>query len=191
MLAAGFSGTLGGMATRVGEHWRQRLGRSRLIVFFAVTSVVSQAAVSLPLRPIIGTFFELQVTASTAEAYRATFAGWQAAGHLDAYRQHLWIDALHWVWYTGLLTTLLCRLFEANDIGRRWNGLLVLPLVAGLSDCLENAMQFVFLSGADFSNIVDPLPLVSMLASMAKWAAAGCCVLLSAALCVRWVVRRR
>jgi hypothetical protein len=68
-----------------------------------------------------------------------------------------------------LFTALLCRLFEDLRVPGRFNGVLVLPLASGLLDWFENRLQHVFLSSPDFATLVDPLPLISSLASDAKW----------------------
>ena len=85
------------------------------------------------------------------------------------YRAHFLLDDFHWVWYTIFFTALLCRLFDRFDISRERNWFLLLPLASGLLDWYENHLQHVFLSSADFTTIIDPLPLYSTVASDVKW----------------------
>ena len=112
------------------------------------------------------------------------------AGAMQAYRNHLIFDDVHWIWYSGLGTFLLCFLFERRRISHRLDWVLVLPLASGLLDWYENHLQHLFLSSTDYSAIVDPLPLLSTLASIAKWSLALAYVVLAAALAIRGPVRQ-
>lgn len=111
----------------------------------------------------------LQVSAVTAERYHEVFAQWDIQGLMPFYRAHFMIDNIHWVWYTGLLLTLLAISLEAANAPSRLNAVLVAPIVAGLCDVLENSVQQIFLSDAAYATVVDPLPLISTLASITKW----------------------
>ncbi len=101
---------------------------------------------------------------------------------MDFYRAHFILDDIHWIWYAGLFTALLCRLFEHHGVEHKYDWVLLLPLGSGLLDWYENHLQHVFLSAPDFATIVDPLPLFSTIASDVKWLFAAIYVLLSAVL---------
>ena len=156
-----------------------------LVAMLAVAYAISQATILAILHPLGPSIAKLQCCAFTADAYIATFRAWESAGVLSAYRAHFVLDDVHWIWYSLLATALLCRLFERQRVPHRYDFVLVLPLVSGLCDAYENHLQHVFLSAPDYSTIVDPLPLLSTLASDAKWALAAGYVLLITGLFVR------
>jgi hypothetical protein len=66
-------------------------------------------------------------------------------------------------------TALLGRLFERRGVARRLDWILALPLASGLLDLFENRIQQGFLGAPDFSTVVNPLPLISTIASDLKW----------------------
>jgi hypothetical protein len=161
---------------------RPALGRTWLIVLFAAVYAVSQVTILVILHPLGSSIAELQTQAFTAAKYVEIFREWEEAGLMPAYRAHFILDDVHWIWYAGLFTCLLCRLFERRGVAHRFDWLLLLPLAAGLLDAYENHLQHVFLSTPDFSTIVDPLPLFSTLASDLKWLLALAFVALTLAL---------
>ena len=113
--------------------------------------------------------FELQTTGTSVTDYMTVFRAWEASGDMAFYRAHFLFDDFHWVWYTVFFTALLCRLFDRFEISSERNWFLLLPLASGLLDWYENHLQHVFLSSANFTTIIDPLPLYSTLASDVKW----------------------
>jgi len=164
---------------------RPALGRTWLIALFGIAYLISQVTILLIARPLGGALLDLQCFGFTAAKYVAVFRDWEASGAMAAYRAHFVLDDVHWVWYAAFFTVLLCRLFERHRIPHRFDWLLVLPLASGLLDCYENHLQHVFLAAPDYATIVDPLPLLSTLASDAKWLLAAVYVLLSVALIAR------
>ena len=161
-------------------------------VFFGVTYAVSQLAIIAILRPVgTANFLHLQCLTFDAASYIEVFTRWRADGSLDAYRAHLTIDTVHWVWYSMFATSLLARLFERLDVPPRYDFVLLLPLASGLFDGLENHFQHVFLETPDFAAIVDPLPLWSACASILKWLLVAIYVTTIGALGVRSAIRRR
>lgn len=160
--------------TSLAARLRARLALPRwAIAGLAAIYAASQATILWTLWPIRREVGRLQVAGFRAENYRDTFQRWIDAGLMDAYRAHFAFDDLHGVWYAALGTTLLCRLFETRGVAQRRNWLLLLPLATALLDAVENAIQHRFLAAPDFAAIVDPWPLVSTLASIAKWACAA------------------
>jgi len=164
---------------------RLALGHTWLIGLFGIAYLVSQVTILIIVEPLGSSLAELQCLGFSADRYIAIFRHWEETGVMSAYRAHFVLDDVHWVWYSAFFTVLLCRLFESRRIPHRFNWLLLLPLASGLFDWYENQMQHVFLSSPDFSTIVDPLPLLSTLASDAKWMLASVYILLSAVLLVR------
>jgi hypothetical protein len=164
---------------------RPALGRTWLIVLFGSAYLVSQVTILLIVRPLGRSLLDLQCFGFTAAKYVTVFREWEAGGVMDAYRAHFVLDDVHWVWYAGFFTVLLCRLFERHRIPHGLDWLLVLPLASGLLDWYENHLQHVFLSAPDHSMIVDPLPLLSTLASDAKWLLAAAYLLLVVVLLAR------
>ena len=170
---------------------RANLGCTWLIILFAVIYVISQITIIVILGPIEDAMIYLQTTGVTAEQYLSVFRDWQATGEMAFYKAHFILDDVHWIWYAGLFTTILCRLFNRLDIAQKHNWVLLLPLASGLLDWYENHLQHVFLSAVDFATIVDPLPLLSTVASDLKWLLSACYVLLSVILTIRLMRKRR
>jgi len=151
------------------DNLRRELGRSWIIVLFGLAYLISQVTIIIILGPIEDTMMKLQVSGTSVVDYLAVFGAWEASGDMAFYRAHFLFDDFHWVWYTIFLTALLSRLFDRFEISNERNWFLLLPLASGLLDWYENHLQHVFLSSADFSTIIDPLPLYSTLASDVKW----------------------
>ena len=161
------------------------LGRGWLIWLFGIAYLVSQITILVIVEPLGSSFLELQCFGYSAEKSIEIFRRWEEIGALDAYRAHFTLDDVHWVWYSGLFTVVLCSLFERRKIPHRFNWLLLLPLASGLLDWYENQLQHVFLNSNDFSGVVDPLPLLSTLASVSKWTLAIIYFVLTIALLTR------
>jgi len=169
---------------------RSELGRTWLIILFAVAYVISQITIIVILGPIENAMIKLQISGVSASDYLAIFNNWEASGGMAFYRAHFILDDVHWIWYAGLFTTLLCRLFNSNGVGQRYNWVLSLPLASGLLDWYENHLQHIFLSSKDFATIVDPLPLYSTIASDVKWLFSLVYITLTVVLAVRLYLNR-
>ncbi len=151
------------------DNLRRQLGQSWIIALFGIAYLVSQVTIIIILGPIVDAMINLQVTGTSVSDYTAVFGVWEASGDMAFYRAHFLFDDFHWVWYTVFFTALLCRLFDQFQISSERNWFLLLPLASGLLDWYENHLQHVFLNSADFTTIIDPLPLYSTLASDLKW----------------------
>jgi hypothetical protein len=127
---------------------------------------------------------KLQTTGVSVGEYLAVFRSWEESGEMAFYRAHFILDDVHWIWYAGLFTTVLCRLFDRHGVGHKYDWVLLLPLGSGLLDWYENQLQHVFLSASDFATIVDPLPLFSTVASDVKWLFSAIYILLTIVLAV-------
>ena len=169
---------------------RRELGRTWLIAVFGVAYAISQVTIIVILGPIEDAMIKFQVTGISASDYRAVFSAWQESGGMAAYRAHFILDDVHWIWYAGLFTALLCRLFERRQVSHRHDWVLLLPLASGLLDWFENRLQHVFLSSPDFATIVDPLPLFSTVASDVKWLFAVVYILLSLVMLIQLALGR-
>ena len=169
---------------------RRELGRTWLIAVFGVAYAISQVTIIVILGPIEDAMIKLQITGVSASDYRAVFSAWQESGAMAAYRAHFILDDVHWIWYAGLFTALLCWLFERKQVSHRHDWVLLLPLASGLLDWFENRLQHVFLSSSDFATIVDPLPLFSTVASDVKWLFAVVYILLSLLMLIQLALGR-
>ncbi len=147
----------------------QSLGRTWFLVLFGLAYVVSQLAILVTLAPVGSELLRLQCFGFSAAKTLHVFRAWQQTGAIDASRAHFILDDVHWLWYAGFFTALLGRLFERRGVTHRLDWILVLPLASGLLDVFENQIQHVFLGAPDFSTVVDPLPLISTVASDLKW----------------------
>lgn len=151
------------------DNLRQQLGRTWIIVLFAIAYVISQLTILIILGPIEHAMLKLQLSGFSAADYVVVFSAWEASGDMAYYRAHFILDDVHWIWYSVLFTALLCWLFDRSEIPSNRNWFLLLPLASGLLDWYENRLQHVFLSSTDLAMIFDPLPLYSTLASDLKW----------------------
>ena len=172
------------------SNLRKQLGRTWLIILFGVAYAISQITILVILGPIAESMLQLQVTGVSADSYLAVFRDWEASGAMAFYRSHFILDDVHWIFYTGLFTTALCRLFNRHGIAHKHNWLLLLPLGSGLLDWYENSLQHVFLSAPDFATIVDPLPLLSTVASDVKWTFSMVYITLTIILLVRLLFKK-
>ena len=164
---------------------RAKLGRTWLITLFGIAYAISQITIIVILGPIVDEMIKLQTTGVSANAYLAVFREWEASGGMAFYRAHFILDDIHWIFYTGLFTAVLCRLFERHGVARKYDWLLLLPLGSGLLDWYENRLQHFFLSASEFATIVDPLPLYSTVASDVKWLFSAIYISLTVILLVR------
>ena len=161
---------------------RHELGRTWLVVFFGIVYMISQVTILVILDPIADAMIKLQTTGFSASDYLTVFRIWDGSGGMPSYRAHFILDDYHWIWYSLWFTSLLCWLYERQDLTHKHNWVLVLPLASGLLDWYENHLQHVFLSAPDFATIVDPLPLFSTIASDVKWLLAAIYIVLSVVL---------
>jgi len=108
-------------------------------VLFAIAYVISQITIIVILGPIEAAMIKLQVTGVSADAYLAVFRDWEASGGMAFYRAHFILDDPHPIWYAGLFTTLLCRLFDRCSVAHKYDWVLLLPLGSGLLDWYETS----------------------------------------------------
>jgi hypothetical protein len=167
------------------DRVRSEIGRPWLVGLFGGAFVVSQLTLMAILQPLGASFLALQCCGTTAQRTLEVYRGWERSGAIMAYRAHFQLDSLHWIWYAGLFTTLLSWLFVTRKVPSRFNAVLLLPLVSAWFDVLENRLQQIFVESPHYALVVDPLPLISTLASLAKWILAATYVATSVLLLLR------
>lgn len=149
---------------------RTFLAHKGLLAFFGAIYAVSQVIIAVVVDPLVPErMVGLQVTGFAVSDYLTTFAAWTSEGTMPFYHAHLIFDDVHWIWYSIFLSVALALSLEAAKLSDRWNIVLTFPLIAGVNDWFENGLQHVFLSGANYQMIVDPLPAISTTASIIKW----------------------
>lgn len=155
-------------------RYRNAIGQRWLVMLFAGIYIVSQAIIIVLLEQVgSDQAAKLQLFGFTADYYLETFNSWESAGTMAFYKAHLFIDAVHPIWYTLTLSALLALSMNGKELDHKHNRLLVLPMLVGLCDTLENSIQLVFLSDPSYVTVVDPLPLISTLLSLTKWTLAS------------------
>src|SRR3989338_5977590 len=145
---------------------RQRLDSWTLIIVFGVIYFASQITIGVIVHPLGPDMLAVQ-TSLSADAVRAIFARWEAAGLLGTYAAHYTLDMVHPLWYGVFLAALLAKGFNANGVAAKWNLLLLVPVVAALCDVTENLVHLSFL--ADRANITAAAVLFGNGAAMVKW----------------------
>ena len=148
---------------------RNRLGTLRAFLILGLGYSVSQTVILIILRPLgLETFLHLQVSFSK-DFYLQTFNAWKSQGVFLFYSLHLYPDLLHPIWYSLFLISAMACLLKYEPAGERLQGILILPVISGLADYVENALQFVILSG----KLTDTLVFTSSMASVIKWTLAA------------------
>lgn len=165
---------------------REVLDSWPLIAALGAVYLVSQIAIGVIVHPLGSDMLAVQ-TSLSADAVRAIFARWDAAGLTGVYASHYTLDAVHPLWYGALLAALLAKALAANEAPAKWNALLLVPLVAALCDVLENQLHLGFL--ADRESITPARVLVANGAALVKWALAAGSIAAVAALA--WSARQR
>lgn len=147
------------------------LGRNRLLVVLGVLYVASQAIILSILRDLdLVKFARAQTTFSKA-TFLTLAHQWESAQLLRQYQLHFYFDFVHPIWYSCLLAGLIAKGLDRRGIPDRWNGLLLMPFLAGLMDLVENCFHVRFI--ADLDAITQPMITLSALAANLKWSLFG------------------
>ena len=163
----------------------RKLGTFKAVTIFGILYAISQSLLVVILKPLgLGTFLRLQISFSKDFTIQA-FELWKADGVFSLYRLHLYPDLLHPVWYGLFLISSMVYLLEGDKAAEKFRWMLALPVISAMGDCLENMIQFVFLSRPDDSAVTDPLVFITSLASSIKWSLASLSLLAVLALAVR------
>jgi hypothetical protein len=165
---------------------RKKFETLKAVLVLGFLYAVSQSVLVMMVQPLgIGTFLRLQVSFSR-DFYLETFELWKSQGLFPLYTLHLYPDLLHPVLYTLFLISVMAHLLRAEQHAERFEWILVFPLIAGFSDYVENALQFIVLSGD--SRLTNILVWASSLASVIKWGLEGFSVLMILFLGIRrWI----
>lgn len=162
---------------------RTKANRPSVVLFFAGIFVVSQLSISAVVGPVgIGHVLQLQTTLSVDE-FTLLVNNMYQRGVESAYVGHYYYDFLHPIWYGGLLALLMGRGFNRQAIPASRNLWLLLPLVAGLADVVENGMHLYMV--IDTANIAAGLVLLGNGAALCKWALIALCITWTLAMFVR------
>lgn len=162
------------MIDSFGQFLRHYLAKGWIVGLFAFIYLISQIIIGRVLEEIGGpVILELQVTGFTAADYVVVFQQWTDAGLMAAYKAHFIFDDLHPIWYAVLMTSTMAVLMNRAACDDGWSKYLVLPIIAGICDMIENGIQHVFLADPSFALVIDPLPAISTIMSITKWALAA------------------
>ncbi len=166
------------------KRLREKLQTGRAVTVLGILFLCTQTVVAVILNPLgVGTFLKLQLSLSK-DFYGTTFDAWKAEGVFARYPLHLYPDLLHPLFYSLFFFSALACLLKGEPDSPKVRFLLALPLVSGLSDYVENAIQFSILSG----HLTSPLVFASGLASWVKWGLALISILLMGGLALRRAV---
>lgn len=153
------------------------------LLFFAVLFVASQASITLVLEPVgTGHLLRMQTTLSAAE-FSVLAEDLYRRGADGAFLGHFYYDWLHPLWYGGLIVLLMARGFERHRWPPARDGLLWLPVLAGLADLVENALHFYMI--VDTAHITQGRVLVANGAAWLKWSLVAAGVTIAATLLLR------
>ena len=147
---------------------REKLQSYRAVTVLGAFFLVTQTVIAVILNPLgVGTFLKLQLSLSR-DFYVTTFESWKTQGVFNRYLLHFYPDSLFPLFFSLFFFSALACLLKGEPDSPRTRFLLVLPLISGFSDYVENAIQFVILSG----RLTDPLVFASGIASWVKWSLA-------------------
>lgn len=157
------------------ERLRDKMDSMHIIIITGIVYFLSQITIGMILHHVgIGSVMRLQ-TALSKDAILSIISEWQRADIAKFYLQHFYLDFLHPLWYSLFLVACMSKIFNTRHFPYRWNYLLFLPFIAGVSDLLENTLHLLFIS--DRANITSALAFLSGSASITKWVLAGLCTL--------------
>lgn len=146
---------------------RAVLGRRRPILIFGAIYLVSQVTIIRILDPLgTDTVLRLQTTFSP-ETFASIKAAWVEAGLIDSYWRHFLFDFVHPVWYALFLASLLAGGLNFARASARFDGVMLVPVVAGACDFVENSMHVWFL--LDPTMVADPWVAISGTFTNVKW----------------------
>ena len=170
------------------QTFRDKIATLPIIIIFGVLYLISQTIIGIiihDLNPLL--FIKAQTTFSKV-VLLDLFAQWHQAGLMPNYCRHFYFDFLHPLWYAGFLCALMAKAMNLNQIPQKFNLLLLIPIIAGLLDLVENSFHVLFISNADA--ITQPRIFVSALSANLKWGLAGVSILIIAFMLVNYFRKR-
>lgn len=130
-----------------------------------VLFIVSQINIAQIIKPLgWADFFYLQITFSD-QLFLLQMQKWKESGLLIFFDKHFVFDFFHPLFY--MLFFVLFIQWELLKLDRVKNVLFLFPVIAGLSDLIENIFHYLFLQ--NFSFINETTVFISSLFSSIKW----------------------
>lgn len=145
---------------------RRRLDAWPLILGSGAVYALSQWWIGRIVHPLGADMLRVQ-TVLSADGVREIFASWEARGLLETYAAHYAYDRVHPLWYAVFLASAMARALNASRAPSSRSVLLLLPIIAGGCDVLENSVHLTFL--ADRANITQAAVLLGNGAAWVKW----------------------
>ena len=163
--------------------FRRAAASPRIVIGFGVAYLVSQILIARILHPLDPLDVLRAQTTLRAPVVREIFARWGSDGLLDTYVRHFSLDFAHPALYAIFLGASVAWLLDRNRLSSAWDGVLLLPIGAGLCDLVENVSHVAFL--ADEANVTTAWVAVSGAAAITKWLLAGSSIALIVILALR------
>ncbi len=151
--------------------FRYRFAHTRLIVFFGLLYAVSQIALGIMIHHLDTLLFLKAQTTFSVDLLKGLLIRWDQAGLMPHYRHHFYLDFFHPFWYAMFLAAFLAKAMNLNHLSDKFTPLLLIPMVAGIMDLVENCFHVLYIS--DIAAITSWQVVVSALAANVKWGLAG------------------
>lgn len=167
------------------NKFRYRFAHTRVIIFFGLLYAVSQIALGIIIHHLDTLLFLKAQTTFSADVLTDLLTQWDQAGLMPHYLHHFYLDFFHPFWYAMFLAAFLAKAMDLNHLSDNYNPLLLMPMVAGVMDLVENSFHVFYIS--DIEAIASWQVGVSALAANVKWGLAGLSVAGIAFLLVRYL----
>ena len=168
------------------QNW---FGRGWLALAFATIYIISQATIASTLHSANASHllfaFQFTYDAASFRELLASISAVQQAG-LQA---HFTYDHIHPLWYGGLIVTLTAWLLKKNDLGGRWNLLIIFGVIPSLMDIIENSIHEPLLFETAIPT--DPAVTIAAICATIKWSMALGYLLMAIALGVRAAIQAK
>ena len=168
--------------------YRDKIGTLPIIVLFGTLYLVSQTIIGIIIQDLNLILFLKAQTTFSKTVFLDLLAQWHQAGLMPDYLHHFYFDFLHPLWYAGFLGALMAKAMNLNQIPYKFNFLLLMPVVAGLLDLVENSFHILFISDAEA--ITQPRIFASALSANLKWGLAGVSILIILYMLINFLVKR-
>ncbi len=153
------------------KTFRYRFAHTRVIVFFGLLYAVSQISLAIIIHDLDTLLFLKAQTTFSADVLKDLLTQWDQAGLMPHYRHHFYLDFFHPFWYAMFLAAFLAKAMNLNQLPDKFTPLLLMPVVAGGMDLVENCFHVFYI--ADMDAIASWQVGVSALAANIKWGLAG------------------
>ena len=157
-------------------NFRKKVSSTPITVIFGILFLISQITILTVLSELdLKEVFTFQTTFSK-DFVKDTIIMWRDKDLLDIYKIHFYMDFFHPLLYSIFLCSLIARILEEIKAPQKLNFLLLIPMLAGSLDILENILHLIFISDVD--SITTGLVIISALAANLKWIIAHFSILL-------------